>query len=189
MRKVLILIVVVALCAAGGLGLWYARAASRSEAPFRTEEVGRGDLLASFSATGTLEPEDIIDVGAQVAGQIKEFGTDAASGKPIDYGSEVEAGTVLAKIDDSLYKAKVNQARAKVDEAKAGSDQAIARIDDAKAAVKVAEANLLQAQAKYDQARRDWDRAQVMWPKQALSQAEYDGYLSAYDTAVLSVKR
>jgi HlyD family secretion protein len=188
MRKVLIIVVaVVAVAAAGGFGLWYAHAAGHSEAPFRTEEVTRGDLLASFSATGTLEPEDVIDVGAQVAGQIKEFGTDAKTSKPIDYGSEVDAGTVLAKIDDSLYTARVNQSRAKVDEAKANSEQAQAKIDDAKANVKVAEANLLQAQARYNQAKRDWDRALVLGPRQALSQADLDGYQSAYETTKAAV--
>src|SRR5215468_9088959 len=114
MRKVIVLVLVLVLVAAGGFGYWFSRASAHTEGPYRTEEVKRGDLLATFSATGTLEPEDIVDVGAQVVGQIKEFGTDSKTGKQIDYGSEVEAGTVLARIDDSVYQAKVNQSAATV---------------------------------------------------------------------------
>ena len=54
--------------------------------------VKRGELLATISATGTVEPEEVIDVGAQVAGQINSFGKDK-NGKTIDYGSVVEEGT------------------------------------------------------------------------------------------------
>src|SRR5437016_4008661 len=137
MRRLIILVVVAAVLGAAGFGVWHLRAApGHGDSPFRTEEVTRGELLASFSATGTLEPEDIIDVGAQVAGQIKEFGVDDKRGKPIDYSSEVEAGQMLAKIDDSLYVAKVNQSRALVKVAEAASDQAKAKVDDAKANVK-----------------------------------------------------
>src|SRR5947208_2963542 len=152
MRKIIIAFIVLALFAAGGFGYWFSRASAHPEGPYRTEEVKRGDLLATFSSTGTLEPEDIIDVGAQVAGQIKAFGTDPKSGKPIDYGSEVEAGAVLARIDDSLYQAKVNQSQAMVTVAEAAYDQAVAKVDDANANVKVAQANLAFAQANYDHA-------------------------------------
>jgi HlyD family secretion protein len=187
MRKTVIIVGILAVCAAVGLGVWYAKAAAGSQAPYRTEKVERGELLASFSATGTLEPEDIVDVGAQVAGQIKEFGRDSQSGKPIDYGSDVDAGTVLARIDESLYQAKVNQSKAMVDVAQAAYKQALAKVDDAKANVKVADANLASSRAKFDQARRDWDRAQALGPTQALAPADYDSYKSAYETSKATV--
>jgi HlyD family secretion protein len=183
MRKTVIVVIVLALGAAGGLGYWYAHAAGAHQAPYRTEKLEKGELLASFSATGTLEPEDIIDVGAQVAGQIKEFGTDARTGKPIDYGSEVEADAVLARIDDRLYEAKRDQTRAMVDVAKAAAAQAVAKVDDAQANVKVQQAQLDADQVNYDHAKRDWDRAEILNGKQALAPADYDTYKSAYETA------
>ena len=48
-------------------------------------------------AASTVEPEEVVDVGAQVAGQINTFGTDA-NGKPVDYGSPVTEGMTLAQI-------------------------------------------------------------------------------------------
>ncbi len=187
MRKIFILAVILGVAVVGGLGFWYARASTASHSPFRTEEAKREDLLASFSATGTLEPEDIIDVGSQVAGQIKEFGTDARSGKAIDYGSDVEAGAVLAKIEDSLYQAKANQSKAMVDVAQAAYAQALAKVDDAKANVKVLQAQLDSDQVNYDHAKRDWDRAQLLGSKQALAPADYDTYQFAFETSKVKV--
>jgi len=89
----------------------------KDHAAFRTAPVKRTNLVATISATGTVEPEELVDVGAQVAGQIQAFGKDKQS-KPIDYGSAVEEGTVLAQIDDTLYAADV-LSRARSDSAAA----------------------------------------------------------------------
>src|SRR5437764_1591356 len=112
MKKLLVLLVVVVLLAAGG-GAWYWFGSGPPTPQFRTAAVSRGDLLAGISATGTLEPEEVIDIGAQVAGQIDHFGADPHNpGKTVDYGTEVEEGTMLAHIDDALYAADVDSARA-----------------------------------------------------------------------------
>jgi HlyD family secretion protein len=186
MRRIVIAVVVLAVCGVGGLGLWWAHASASHQAPYRTEEVKHETLLASFTATGTLEPEDIIDVGAQVAGQIKEFGKDR-SGKLIDYGSEVEAGTELALIDPSLFEAKANQSKAMIVVARAAYDQAVAKVDDAKANVNVTKANLETAKTNYDHAKSDWDRAQVLSPRQALAPADYDTYRATYQTSKAAI--
>ena len=38
--------------------------------------IRRGDLRSTINATGTIEPEEVVDVGAQVAGLIQSFGVD-----------------------------------------------------------------------------------------------------------------
>jgi len=169
-RKVVIALVVLGLV--GGAAAWYVQRGGDQDVAFRAGKVARGDLLISIDATGTLEPEEVIDVGAQVAGQILSFGKDA-DGKTVDYGSHVEAGTVLAQIDDSLYKA--------------AAAEAAAQVQQAKAALQVANANLEEAKAKLYQAQRDWDRAQKLGPSEALAQAQYDSYKSAYETAQANV--
>ncbi len=170
MKKVVVALILVGLV--GGAAAWYFQRDSEQAMAFRTAKVARGDLLVSISATGTLEPEEVIDVGAQVAGQIMSFGKDA-DGKTVDYGSHVEAGTVLAQIDDTLYKAQAAEANAQVQQAKA--------------ALQVANANLEQAKAKLYQAQRDWERAQKLGPSEALAQAQYDSYKSAYETAQANI--
>lgn len=145
----------------------------------QTIEVKRADVFASISATGTVEPEEVVDIGAQVTGQILSFGKDTA-GKTVDYGSEVEANALLAKIDDSLY--AINKI------------QAEAQLQQAQSAVLSAEAGLLQNKAKLEQARaqanqakKDWERAEKLGPSNSLSQSAYDTYQSAYDAAKANV--
>jgi HlyD family secretion protein len=167
LAKYLVLVLVLAgIMALRATGIF--KRGDTNSVSLRTIAVTRGDLLATISATGTVEPEEVIDVGAQVAGRIVAFGKDR-SGKTIDYGSAVEQGTVLAQIDDSLYAAEVAQVKAQLEQARAG--------------VLRAEADLGQLQAKLFQAERDWKRAQKLGPSEALSESDYDAALSAYQVA------
>lgn len=169
-KRVVLVIVMVAMV---GLGTaWVLRSDSGGSTSFLTAPVKRGDLVLSISATGTVEPEEVVDVGAQVAGKILSFGKDQ-SGKIIDYGSTVEEGTILAQIDDSLYAADVAQAKAQLDVAKAG--------------VVRAQADLGQLQAKLYQAERDWKRAKKLGPSDALSQSDFDASQSGYEVAKANV--
>jgi len=170
-RRTLKILVVLGLL--GGAAGWYSWHVETPPASFRTTQVIRGDLLVSIDATGTVEPEDVIDVGAQVAGKLLAFGKDA-NGDIVDYGSPVEAGTVLVRIDDSLYAADVAAAEAQIQSAKAGQ--------------KRAEAELEQMRAKLHQAECDWTRAQKLGPSEALAQASYDAYKGAYEAALANVK-
>jgi HlyD family secretion protein len=166
------ILVFLLLVVAGGLAVLYFGRGKAESVLYKTTEVTRGDLLVAISATGTLQPEEVVDVGAQVAGQIVSFGKDA-KGKTVDYGSAVEAGMILAQIDDSLYTAETAQAQAQV--------------QSAKASVQRAEADLDQMKAKSSQAERDWARAQKLGPSEALAQSSYDAYKSAYETARANV--
>ena len=72
---------------------------------YRTIAVRRGDLRSTINATGTIEPEQVVEVGAQVAGQVQSFGTDPRDPKkPVSYGTHVEPGSVLARLDDALFR-------------------------------------------------------------------------------------
>ena len=46
----------------------------------------RADVVSTIAASGTLEPEELVDVGSQVSGQIVAFGVDE-SGAEVDYCS------------------------------------------------------------------------------------------------------
>jgi HlyD family secretion protein len=171
-RSVGIAVLAVAGLAVIGGSAWWLRSGSEKAGSFRTVAVKRGDLEASISATGTVEPQEVVDVGAQVAGMIKSFGTDR-NGKTVDYGSVVEAGTVLAKIDDSLYAAAVETARAQLQQAEANKLSA--------------GANVLQMQAKLLQAGQDWERAQRLGPSDALAKSSYDQFRANYEIARANV--
>ncbi len=169
-KKKTVLIATGVLIAGAAIWLWLER--DGRKATFRTAPVRRGDVVATISATGTIEPEEVVDIGAQVAGQISSFGTDQF-GKPIDYGSAVEEGTVLAKIDESVYAADLALARAQVAEDLAGEQSAVA--------------NLAQLHAKVAQAEADWKRAQELGPSEALARTLFDSYKANFDIAVANV--
>lgn len=169
---------VVALAVLASGGAWYLTHNGNGHSVFRTARVERGDLVTTVSATGTVEPEDLVDVGAQVAGKIVKFGADShAKKKVIDYGSLVEEGTVLCQLDDSLYLAMMEQA-------KANKEQAEANVAQAEANVVRTEADILQMEAKLKQAERDWNRVRTLgFSKGATSEQDRDTALANYETA------
>lgn len=164
--------VILLLAVAGAGGLWYWRILSKPKIEYRTAEIKRGDLVATIGASGTLEPEQVIDVGAQVTGPIVEFGKDV-NGNLMDYRSPVEPNMLLAKIDPTTYKADVDTAQAQLDSAIAGQLKAQADLD--------------QSTALLHQAENNWLRAEKIGPSDALSQNDYDMYKANYGSAVAAV--
>jgi HlyD family secretion protein len=168
MRKVISLLLFLALVG-GGVGYWYWQAHAGNGVTFKTVAVTRGPLVATISSTGTLEPINVIDVGAQVSGMIEEFGRDPRDpAKPVDYLTEVTEGDVLALLDPSLYKAAVDKAQANLE---------------------LAQANQVQNQALYKQADRDWERAQNLKTNRgSISDADYDQAEANYYKAKAQLK-
>jgi HlyD family secretion protein len=153
MRAVIVLLVIVGILAVGAA---YYAAYVNGETPvtFRTAFVKRDTLISTIGATGTAEPEDSIDIGSQVTGRIQSFGRDPRDpGKQVDYGTHVEEGTLLARIDPTLYKAQVDQSAAALAHAKA---------------------DLLQLDAKRVQTEQEWKRAQDLLPKKAIADTDFD---------------
>src|SRR5882724_9739748 len=161
--KVLIPAVAALALALAGIGWWHSHRQSRTS--FRTTALRRGDVETTINASGTIEPMEVVDVGAQVAGRIRSFGTDR-DGKTVDYGSVIEEGALLAKIDESVYAA----------------DLSVAKARELSAA-----ANLEQMNAKLDQAAAEWKRAQELFVKKLISQVDYDTGKANYEVAKASV--
>ena len=100
---------------------------------YTTEQVRRGDLIVTVSATGTLAPVKEVEVGIEVSGTIKHV--------EADYNDRVTVGQVLARLDTTRLeaqalqsKASLEAARAKVLQIQAGLQEArvkMARLDKA----------------------------------------------------------
>jgi HlyD family secretion protein len=186
MRQWLRILVIVAVL--GAVIVWFARyrLASTQEGDPRTLKfatVERGDLLVTVAATGTLEPEELVDVGAQVAGKIQELGREPSSGRMIDYGSVVEPETVLARIDPAIYEQEVNFARAQLNKAKAKLKQTEAQTVEASAAVERAIADLVQLRVRFRLAKLEFDRAERLFPTKSITEEDYDTAQSNLDAA------
>jgi HlyD family secretion protein len=172
LKTILFVLLGLALLAGGGYAYYYWQNSAGSGPGFRTEPVARHKLTATISATGTIEPEEVIDVGAQIAGQVLKFGkdpTDSSGKRDVDYCTPVEEGTVLAVIDDSLYASRVGQVQA---------------------SLKNAQATLSLQKAKQWQADQDLKRAerQMAQGVQALAQADYDAAVATSKSADATVE-
>ena len=173
MKKIVKLLILAAVVAAAAFGAYKAFFEDDSEKMvFKTSPVERRDIILTVDANGVVEPEDLVDVGARVSGEIVAFGKDK-SGNIIDYGSEISEGDMIALIDDEIPQSDLLQEKARLAQAKASQSQA--------------KANLLLAKASLRQAERDWARAQRLGVSEALSQASYDTYESAWEKATAEV--
>src|ERR1700687_3404190 len=75
MKTLLYFLIFAVLAGAGGYYVYHTYGTS-PETVYTTAKVERGNLDLIIRATGTLEPEEVVDVGAQVAGLINDFGKD-----------------------------------------------------------------------------------------------------------------
>jgi HlyD family secretion protein len=128
---------------------------------YQTQAVTRGPAQVVIRGTGQLQPEDLVDVGAQVAGVISKLGTDPDNPKKkIDFNSVVKKDTILAQIDPTLYQVEVEKAQANLARARA-------------------ELNV--SKARFDQAQRAWDRVRAAG--KAVSAADLDAARSNFEVA------
>lgn len=154
------------LLSVGAAVAYASRRSGWDEKPqFRILPVERGELLIAVSATGTVEPVEVIDVGAQIIGRITEFGPDPQRpGKTIDYGSQVKEGDVLGQLDDLPYQAELEKAVSNL---------------------KVIEADLQRTRAQLTEAKNNYDRAQIL--KDTNSASEYDRAVAQHEMAKAEV--
>jgi HlyD family secretion protein len=125
-----------------------------------TAEVVRGPLVVRVSATGSLQPEDQVDVGAEISGRVDRVA--------VDFNDRVTKGQVLAVINTDQIRAQLAQSQA--------------ALNAAKAAVSTNEATVTETREKRDRAQGLFTRSIVS--AQDLQTAEAD-----YARAVASVAK
>ncbi len=154
-----IAIAIAVLAAIGAGGWWYyARGSADAAAPqFRTGKVEKGPLVATVSATGTLNPVVSVSVGSQVSGQLKEIF--------VDFNSAVKKGQLVARIDPEQFEYKLRQAQADLDAARAS-------IGTQQANVAVQRAEVARAEANLAEAKRDVERKKSLVEKNFIAASE-----------------
>ena len=186
------------LVIAVAVGGWFAFAAwKRSQEPppsWNTSPAAIGTIRSTVSASGTLSPVVNVSVGAQVSGRIEALFAD--------FNDEVVEGQLLARIDQSVYRANVDQAGARVQSATASLREAQANasltektltrmrqlVDQdliARAELDTAEANHLVATARVMSARSSLQEAQASLDN-ARANLQYTEIYSPVSGVVLS---
>ena len=102
----------------GGMVVWYwpGRSGNALGTAYISEPVIRGDLIVTVTATGTVQPTTEVEVSSELSGTLTSI--------EVDYNDAVEVGQVLARLDDTKFKAQVANADAALAAAKAQLAQA-----------------------------------------------------------------
>lgn len=90
-----------------------------------TQEVTRGDLVVTVTATGNLEPRNQVDIGSELSGTILDVN--------VDVNDVVKAGQLLAVLDTTRLKTQVLQAQSSLASAEARVLQSLATEKEAQA--------------------------------------------------------
>lgn len=163
MKRTIIALVVLAALGAGGAALYARR--DRTEMQVNTTPIGRGDIIDTVGATGTLQAMTTVQVGSQVSGNIEWLGAD--------FNSIVRKGQVIARLDPSLFDAQLNQVQANLLQARANLTKARSELDRSRV-------QLTDAQQKYA-------RAKELASQQLLPASELDAAKIAVDSATAAV--
>jgi len=152
-------------------------------AKYRLAKVERSDIRASISATGTLNPVIMVQVGTQVSGMIEKLFAD--------FNSTVVPGQQLAQLDQATFRAKVLQAEANLDTARAEVKNVMANVHNMRASIDTARADMASQRAQRERARvaiadtkRILERQQALFARGLLPRNDVETAQTAYDTAV-----
>jgi HlyD family secretion protein len=101
-RATLAVFVAFAVALAGWF--WVVRVSQSDKFAYVTEQVARGDLVVTVTATGTVEPTDLVEISSELSGTVRRVYVDA--------NDRVTAGQVLAKLDTEKLEAALAHSKA-----------------------------------------------------------------------------
>ena len=168
-RRALPLLAMVAagLLAAVGVGAWVN--GERPAVPqFHTQAATRAPLIATVSATGTLQPVKQVDIGSELSGTIALVA--------VEENDRITRGQLLAQLDVSRLQDQSERSRAAVSAAQAQVKQAQAGVQEAELTLRRVR-KLLEWQPQPFASQAELDSAQA-------TQTRAEGALAAAEAAV-----
>lgn len=130
-------------------------------------EVGSTTISRTLDATGTVVPYDLLPIAPRTSGlQILQV--------LVDEGDVVQAGQVLAVLDDAVLRSQLLEAQAS--------------LESARAFVRQQQANLAQAQATLNEADTNLRRFQTLRDEGVISEQDYDSRATTAITSQESVQ-
>ncbi|MCS7220333.1 MAG: efflux RND transporter periplasmic adaptor subunit [Anaerolineae bacterium] len=143
MRRAMTIFVILAAIVGGGVFGYriFAQERSAAKPSYETYVVGRGTIVSTVSATGSIEPEQRVDLAFKSIGRVAEVYVKA--------GDSVKAGQLLAALETTDLKLALAQAEATLQINQARLEQVRKGPDEGEIAA--AKAQLESAQAAYRQ--------------------------------------
>ena len=149
-----------------------ARAVGRSKAQearsVRVVAAEARSLPRTVTVTGTLAADEEVVAGFKVAGRVSEIA--------VDLGSPVRKGQILARLDPTDFRLRVEQAEAALRQVRAGLGLPVngsgESVDPEKTAL------VREARAVLEEARLNRDRTARLWEKNLIARSEVDASVS-----------
>jgi RND family efflux transporter MFP subunit len=145
-----------------------ARTKTQEPRPVRVVAAEVGPLPRTVTVTGTLAADEEVVAGFKVAGRVSEIA--------VDLGSPVRKGQVLARLDPTDFRLRVEQAEAALRQVRAGlglpGDGSVESVDPEKTAL------VREARAVLEEARLNRDRTAQLWEKNYIARSEADASVS-----------
>ncbi len=179
--KVLPFVILAAATVAGGAA--YVDRHPPSAGPvYLTAPVERGKVVTTVTATGTVKAVVTVEVGSQLSGQIDKLF--------VDFNDTVQSGQPIARLDQSVFLAKVQEAEAALQAAKtnvmveqAAVERMRSMLAAAQARIKVLQAKTARADSAMAAAQRELDRTKTLRGTGVASERQLDQAQSARDAA------
>lgn len=152
MKKTLIWIILLGLL--GGGAYWYYVESTKIVVQFETTTPSRGTLKLDVTASGTIQPINVISVGTQISGKIEKVF--------VDYNSVVKKDQILAELDRFTLLEDLKEAQAQAMQAKSKRDYAKLNAERNKKLVDenfIARVEMEQADVEAVAAQSDYDKA------------------------------
>jgi len=103
-RKRVILAILVAATVALAGWFWVAGMSERDKLAYVSEPVVRGDLVVTVTATGTVEPTELVEISSELSGTVRSV--------EVDSNEHVTAGQILARLDTEKLEAALAHSKA-----------------------------------------------------------------------------
>jgi HlyD family secretion protein len=173
MRRLLAGLLVIVAATAGTFYFFPQWTRAPAETSYRLAKVSEGEIVATVSATGTINPTTTVIVGSQLSGQVVEL--------LADYNSSVTAGQVVARLNSDQIRARLDAARADLEQVRvlklvqeAQIERVRADTEKARAAQADTEAQIARNEALLADAERMYQRQSELRKRGFAAEAAHD---------------
>ena len=155
--KILIILLILGVCGYFVYDKFFK--VKEEEVEFITKKAKKGSFSKKVDATGEIFATELIDVGAQVSGQIKKL--------YVKLGDQVKKGDMIASIDSSTQQNS---------------------IDNKEAQLAIYKAQLESAKVALNIAKTQFDREKALFAKNATSKQEFESAKNTYSANSAKIK-
>jgi len=148
----------IALLAVLAAGCHEEKKPAKAAVPVRVQAALPAGGMAGSRYSANVQPRQQVSLAFKSAGYVREVAQRKESDgrlRHVQQGDQVARGTVLARVRETDYVEKVNQARAQLEEAR----------------------------ASFEKQRLDFERAKALYESRSLSKADFDGAKSSFDSS------